>query len=379
MVLTEILGRWARRRPHVLPVVTPGATAVRLAVEAETARIGAVEATGPSDADVLLIVGNPGDELREAIDLVWSQLPGPRARAGLADPAEAGTVLGRAVLALSDPHGAGDRDRGDEWADRAPDMDGGQDGGMRMPGGLMMADRGPDRDALTLDVLTVPLGPVLADWPAGLVMDLKVQGDLVQQAQARVVPAPAAQSRPFWDATGLGASRRYAASHLDSLGRLLAVVGWSGMAWRVRRLRDSALADTPQPVLRAQLAAITRRLNRSPALRWATDGLGVLTAGTADRLGVSGPAARAAAEGGDVTARWRRWLTETDALLAGEPAGPGPRGRSVPGRPASAGLLAAADELVVGLDIAAARLVLASLDPDTDELAASSQPAEVRS
>ncbi|PRY20155.1 hypothetical protein [Pseudosporangium ferrugineum] len=375
MVLTQLLGRWAARRPHVLAVAAPGATAVRLAVEVEMARIGAVAATAPSDADVLLAVGSPGDELRDAIDLVWSQLPGPRVRADIDDPAEAGAVLRQVVRQLSDPQRAAEPDRRDEWAERAPDTHG-ED--MQMPGGLMMADRGPDRDALALDVLTVPLGPVLPDWPSGLVMDLQVQGDVVQQARSRILSA-ATPPRPFWDAAGPGASRRHAAAHLDSLQRLLAVAGWPGMAWRVRRLRDSTLTDTPGPVLRGHLAAIGRRLNRSPTLRWATDGLGVLTAETADRLQVSGPAARAALEGGDVTARWRRWLTETDALLAGEPAGPGPRGRSVPGRPASAGLLAAADELAIGLDLAAARLVMASLDPDPDQLAAAPEPAEARS
>jgi hypothetical protein len=61
-------------------------------------------------------------------------------------------------------------------------------------------------------------------------------------------------------------------------------------------------------------------------------------------------------------------LAEADALLAGRiPAeGVGPRGPG--GRAASAALLAAASRLMVGLDIGGARVVLASLDPDPDEL-----------
>lgn len=44
-----------------------------------------------------------------------------------------------------------------------------------MPGGLMMTERAADRDGLRLDMLYVALGPVLADWPAGLVVELAVQ------------------------------------------------------------------------------------------------------------------------------------------------------------------------------------------------------------
>jgi hypothetical protein len=76
--------------------------------------------------------------------------------------------------------------------------------------------------------------------------------------------------------------------------------------------------------------------------------------------------------GGDVTARWRCWLAHTDRYLAGDrPAdGEGPRGRLDGDRPASAALLDAAQRLMLGLDIAAARIVVASFDPDTDELVA---------
>jgi hypothetical protein len=98
----------------------------------------------------------------------------------------------------------------------------------------------------------------------------------------------------------------------------------------------------------------------------------VLDPAAVARAGLSGPAARAAVDGGDVTARWRRWLTETGRLLAGDDPvmGEGPRGRHADGRPPSQALLDAATALMVGLDIAAARLVLASVDPDPDELVA---------
>jgi hypothetical protein len=53
--------------------------------------------------------------------------------------------------------------------------------GMRMGTGpvrgLPMAREGDDRVGLRLGRLHVPLGPVLPDWPAGLVMRLTLQGD----------------------------------------------------------------------------------------------------------------------------------------------------------------------------------------------------------
>jgi hypothetical protein len=380
MVLTG-LARWAAKRPHVLFAVAPRATGVRLAVEAEVSRTGAVAVAAPADADVLLVVGSPGDELAGAIDEVWRQIPGPRARIHLEEPREAADALRRASDELSAYHEQARR--GDRATEGGAKSHAGHeqhdDGDMQMPGGLMMADRGPDRDGLKLDVLRVPLGPVLPDWPAGLVVNLLLQGDVVQQVNSRMLPAAAGAPTPFWPDTAEDGSRHVAASHLDSLARLLAIAGWSAMAWRVRRLRDAVLTGVPADRARGELATVDRRMRRSIALRWATRGFGVLTAEAAGRLGVSGPAGRAVADGGDVNARWRRWLTDADRLLAGDAFGePGARGQFRGDRPASAALLAAAEELMVGLDVAAARLVLASFDPDPDELVAVSEPAEAR-
>src|SRR5699024_11402590 len=44
-------------------------------------------------------------------------------------------------------------------------------GGMDMaPEGISLAQGGQDRDGLEMDVLHLPLGPVLPFWPAGLVL-----------------------------------------------------------------------------------------------------------------------------------------------------------------------------------------------------------------
>ncbi|MEU4244710.1 hypothetical protein [Actinoplanes sp. NPDC026619] len=372
------LARWATRRPHAILAVAPAATAARLAVERELAALGGVVAVSAADADVLIVVGEPGDDLSAAIENVWRQLPGPRARAQILSADQARQALAVAVLHLGDEQQVREAaQRRDEWRPTDPamgnDKGGHGDGGMQMPAGLMMADRGPDRDGLKLDVLQVPWGPVLADWPAGLVVDLTLQGDLVQRAEARVMPPAGSSSVPFWDADA-GAQRRHrhAAAHLDSLGRLLAVAGWPGMAERVRRLRDGVLADGSTRELREELSRTGRRVRRARTLRWATDGLGVLTDDLVRQAGVSGPAARSVANGGDVTARWQCWLAEAERLLQPDAAvdEEGPRGRRAGDRPASAALLEAAQHLMAGVDVAAARLVLASFDPDPDELLA---------
>lgn len=357
MGLSERLARWALRRPHVLLVPAPGATAARLAVETAVHRAGGVLAGSPADADVLVVAGDPGPELADAIEVVWSQLPGPRARAQVGHSEQARDALRSAVEELAAPGQVTDAAaRGDEWP-------GGDD--EDMPGGLMMADRAEDRDGLRLDVLHVPLGPVLPDWPAGVVVDTVLQGDVVQQAHARLLGPAGAAPPPFWH--GEPRPTRRAAAHLDSLARLLAVAGWEAAAVRARGIRDELLAGAPADRVRAGFDGLRRRLERSRTLRWATDGLGVLTAVEAAQAGAGGPAARA---DGDATARWQQWLAETDRLLDGQGTEPGTGPRGSPDPVGSRALLDLATEAMPGVDLAAARLVLASFDPDPDELAA---------
>jgi hypothetical protein len=171
------------------------------------------------------------------------------------------------------------------------------------------------------------------------------------------------------------AARRGGASYLDSLGRFLAVAGWNDAATVARRLRDDALVGVPGWRLRPPAHRFARRVTRSRTLAWLTGGLGVLVPDDAAAAGVGGPALRAA---GDVTARYRRWCAElADDIAAvddGSPlgaAGPEPpRGPLGDTRPPSAGLLAALPGLLDGAEFAAARLIIASLDPDLDELPA---------
>ncbi len=111
-----------------------------------------------------------------------------------------------------------------------------------MSAGLEMAGRGPDRDGLKLDQLHLSLGPVLADWPTGLMLRITLQGDVIQGAHAVPVGTKGATSfwtDPWWRAaqgeavTVAQSARLTAARRLDSLGRFLAVAGCRTL--RVRR------------------------------------------------------------------------------------------------------------------------------------------------
>jgi hypothetical protein len=256
---------------------------------------------------------------------------------------------------------------------------------MGMPGGLPMAERGEDRDGLKLDRLHVQLGPVLPDWPAGLVVRLTLQGDVVQHAEAGAVGL-AGGAGSFWTEpwrravggepviTGVAARRR-AAAHLDSLGRFLGLAGWDDAATTACALRDDALGGRPASSLGQAVRRLAVRVARSRVLAWSTRGAGTLRPDEAAAAGVTGPAWRA---GGDVTARYRGWCRELAGLMAafddGSRLDPAvlepPRGRLDGAQAPSASLLAVLPRLLEGAEFAAARLIVASLDPDLDELPA---------
>jgi hypothetical protein len=260
--------------------------------------------------------------------------------------------------------------------------------------GLPMADRADDRDGLRLDRLHVPLGPALPDWPAGLVLRLALQGDVVQQAAVEQVPVLPSARRPLWNEPWLRASageavarelaaRRLCAAHLDSLGRYLAVVGWGGAAARARAARDQALAGESSGEVLAAVRPLIRRVQRSRTLRWLTAGLGVLPSDRAASAGVSGPALVA---GGDAYDRVGVWLDEVgraaaafddDGWLDAATELSGPRGRVGGGVPPSRALLDVLPGLLEGAEFACARIIVASLDPDLDELVPALRPEVV--
>lgn len=437
MGVTHRMLRAAARRPHVLVAAMPRGTPVRLAVEAQLRRRSWPTAWSPADADVLVVCGAVPTGLRAAVEELWAEIPGPRARTcvvaavlapgaldaakarlaapnqersgtpGRSDPRAHATPPDQAPAAAMsppgprpadrhldmspdpDPAGQGEARQGseqeiDHQGPGDPSMsDGDMDDGMSMPAGLAMAERGDDRDGLKLDQLHATLGPLLVGWPAGVVLRVTLQGDIIQSARAELVGAqgpgsywvePATRAM-YGEAVTVGeATRRTAGCYLDRLGRFLSVAGWPDPAAGACLLRDDLLAGAAHHEVASRFAALARRVGRSRTLRWMTAGLGVLSAADATALGVTGPVARA---GGDVTARYRQWLAEAAEMLdlVDDPVLLTAHGDGrtlghlhdavTPPEP----LLAAIERLVVGAEIGAARLIVASFDPDVDEMA----------
>ncbi|GGQ34164.1 hypothetical protein GCM10010187_59030 [Actinomadura coerulea] len=283
------LGRLAVRHPFV--VSAADGTRDRLAVERALRGRRWRPALSPAETGMLVVCGNPGPALAEAIDVVWRDMPEPRVRASVSD---LDGVAGAPRPAL--------------------DLDAG------------MADRADDRDGLKLDVLHVPLGPVLSYWPAGLRVDLTLQGDVVQSAEATAVDSGGGGT--FWT------RERQAASRLDSLSRLLHVAGWEAAGERAAVLRDDALNGTADDVLARRFARFARMVGRSRALAWMTRGL------VKDRL-----------DG---------WLGDVGAALEGRPVRP---------RGTWDETAAVLPVLLEGAELARARLIVASLDPDLGAVA----------
>jgi hypothetical protein len=222
-------------------------------------------------------------------------------------------------------------------------MDHGGHGEMEMsPGGIPLAEGGEDRDGLEMDVLQVRLGPVLPHWPAGLVLRCSMQGDVIVEAQTELVDGPAGQ-----DDEVVGPARR-----IDNIASLLALAGWDDAAAEARRIRDTALESGDSPA-GSELERLRRRVRRSWTLRWSLSGVRRLSDEDAKARGLPADAV------GDTYDRLMGMLDRAVAGVAATAAGDTGTRTNDAGRTLSTDHLA---HLVMGLDLATARLVLASLD-----------------
>lgn len=351
MGLRERLAGRAVSGAHVLLAETPGSWRARVAVEQAVIRRGWRTAVSPADADVLAVCGQLSQRFTGAVDRIWAQMPGPRARVDVLQPDRADPALDAARDWLLDD----DRQREDARSRptvpvQAGQMDHGQMD-MAGPGGLALASGGPDRDGLAMDVLHVPLGPILPHWPSGLVLRCALQGDVITAADAELIDPPETP-RP-----GLSSPTGAAALRCDAVADLLALAGWDALATKARRVRDR-LVDGPGPdPADSAVVEIGTRMTRSRTLRWALQGLGTV----GDDLLI---AYRLADEArGDVYDRLLRLVASAGDLLGERPA-------VLAERSDRSTLIGVLPALVVGLDIAAARLVVASLAPlPTQELA----------
>lgn len=348
MDLTRALLRAAAGRPHLLVIAAPGTDRLRARVEQDAVRRGWPPAYAPADTDLVVVVGQPGKELGAVIDDVWAGVPAPRTLLRITGEGDVAAALDGAVRRLADAdaqRAAAPRSRptstqpsdasvGEQGHDGGGHHDHG--GGMELPGGLAMADLGEDRDGLALDQLHVTLGPVLPEWPSGLVVDVVLQGDVIQEARSRFLDHEDHPGRTRDRLPG-------AARALDGAARVLALAGWTAPAVRCRDLRDTVLLeeDDTDRVVDA-IDALLRRVRRSRTLRWMLRSAGAGRSEVLEALDGKLLAARAAVIDGDT-----------------EP-------------PTSD--LAALDARLVGAEFAAARLIVAAADPSPQP--ATAQPSD---
>lgn len=384
MGVTERLARFAARRAHVLVVEVPGHWVIRAILVRRIIERGWCVADSPAEAEILAICGDPGPELAEIVERVWDQLPGPRVRIGIDDANAVDSELASAAEQLVDTcwHRSGAKNRngfsgqqtdpplpaedhshhhgqGHEDAGRG-DMDHGDMGHEKMdhgdmdmaPAGIPLAEGGDDRDGLEMDVLHLRLGPVLAHWPAGLVLRCSLQGDVIVEAQAWMVDAHRihgaqhpTHTRPLFDA----------ARRCDHLAGLLGLAGWQRAATDAGRARHFLLTSPDTEAAAAMLEKLRRQVARSRLLRWSLRGVGTLTVDDLTRHGLH-PALR-----GDVHDRMLAMLNRALRVSNDAPPERDPD--------TSENVLEALPHLVAGRDLATARLLIASLDLDSELLA----------
>jgi len=278
-----------------------------------------------------------------------------------------------------------------------------------------MAEVGPDRDGLRLDLLPLKVGPFFPRLPTGLVLDVKLAGDLVLEATVGA-GAFTGKDQSFRDVRpGLQPFIRAltepvpvaelelarAREHLRWLADALAAAELGSLGLRALRLATTVEAGDGDAVRR--LAGMLRWTH---ALGWATRGVGRLEADRLRGLG-AGPTGRASGvvedarsddpaylelgfepvvqDGGDAAARWRQRLAEAARSLelaarAGDlqtsPRGfvESPRGRLELGSAPAARLLGLVPGLLEGKEWGDAVTTLVSLDLDLEEAAAVYRP-----
>lgn len=328
----------------------------------------------PRQASVLLVAGRITDALAQPLAQVHDQVPRPRATVwwtsgdvdGVPDDgavvvSNEADVVARLIATHSgltrgtkagEPPLLPDRDPA-EWRGVGPYGQGGTGMTGGVPYGRQIAGRTDDlRDGLALDVIVQRMGPFLTPFPAGLVLEATIQGDIVQAALASPASAsdgghPEAQPprgggalpdpdrAPFVQGRSepvpvsvLEVAR--ARHHLRWVASCLRLYGMDALALRVLRLASSLIPSDADAV-----RDLARRLDRPWVLGAVTAGVGRMDPETAVAFG--GPVARSAGvdvdprarmpayralgfapvvcSGGDVRARWRQRMAEAEQSL----------------------------------------------------------------
>lgn len=424
MGVSALLGRMAARRGHVILVEVSGYWQLRAEVERALLSRGWCVAVSSADADVLAVCGVPGPETTHAIVKVWDQLPGPRVRVDIAGADGIESALDRAAAEIidqrrhgddlreppngdnnadishghhaamshgdhahmdhSDPHAGmdhsghaamnhggdgarmdhGDHDAGMDHHHAA--MSHGADGGhgdtnhgahehmghgeMDMaPAGIALAAGGPDRDGLEMDELHVRLGPVLNHWPAGMVLRCTLQGDVITATQVSVIDGERVEGHN----EGMDSCLTHvAARQCDRIIDVLALAGWARAAAIARQARDLLLDEPDVDRAQPMLARLDRTVRRSWLLRWSLRNLCPLDGKRLEALRLPDFLA------GDA---YDRLLTQSGHVRGLVSNNLSPAQIAID----SNRIIDALPELVTGLDMATARIVIAGLSIDT--------------
>lgn len=380
----------------------------------------------PRAAQVLVIVGRLPEALWAAARQVHDQLPPTRSTVVWAEEPCPALPEATFVALHDDPipvvtlssggegHILADEDP-NQWRGIGPYGQGGKGMTGGTPYGRPLTGRAEDRDGLQLDQLAVTVGPFFPPMPPGLVMHIKLQGDVVQEAIVGDNPFVGAEGAPGSSVGGgeMGLFERAltepvavadlelarARHHLWWLGDALHVQGLTALGERAWRLAARlALGD------REAVGRLTSAVRRSQVLRWSVDGVAPIDGSVLAGKGL-GPVARAAgcaedarqldpayqaigfdlvvqnSAGADCADRWRQRLVEIDQALdlarrAGDslttPVGvvEAPRGTvSIGGRAPASALVDLVDDLVKGLEWGDAVAAIGSLDLDMEEAA----------
>lgn len=219
----------------------------------------------PRHAEVLLVAGKMRSQDSQALRVVHDQIPVPRNTlwwgsepfeelasptvVPLADEVLPHMLKMRVGHARNEPDLLPDEPP-NPWRGIGPNGQGGKGMMGGVPYGRPMAMTHQDgRDGLELDQTTVQVGPYLQTWPSGLVLELALQGDVVQRA--RVVRPPFGPTRGTSDGM---------ASRLRSAARMLKLLQLDGLAERCRR---AAVAHDPREAV--DLAALRAAVRRTGA------------------------------------------------------------------------------------------------------------------
>ena len=286
-----------------------------------------------------------------------------------------------------------------QWRGIGPYGQGGKAMTGGVPYGRPMAERSDARDGLKLDYLPVRIGPLFAPFPIGLALDVKLQGDVIQEAAVENFTDPSTHGGSIFNRAlsepvlvrDLELQR--ARSHLHWLADAVGVTGPSSLGERVLRL-SRAVGPGDGEVIRA----LERALRRRGFFNWSTHGVGVLEPNGLERVG--GPVARASGvvidarcedsayqrlgfepviqDEGDCAARWIQRLQEAaQSVELAARAGDGrvgssgiiesPRGPLTSRGGPSLAIASLVPSLVAGMESGEAVATIVSLDLDMSE------------